>query len=362
MKRLAFFVLAMPLVANAGLISGFEQGLDGWEYIGDVSTQTADIGIDPTQARHMAFVTTMCDPLNPPSQDVCDLEGHRELPYSGVSSPPSRFADEFLNGPGLFYTGESGALKTRFYAPRAGVLSFDWNYVGEPGDDAYFHVWSEESESVLFALLYDGLGDDYLDRMPTEVELCSRYFFADPDRDACAELGYPFYGETGWRTRTVEVSESGWYWIGFGMGEIAEGTVPSLLALDNVRYKVPEPGTLVLLCIGLVGIGLFRRRELAELACRAITNWNTPFAPYLLGSAVAYVRGTRVVTIVGNVPLNQLLAEVQPDDPAVGELCRPLDEAQFGASLGRRTVCIRADSCVGPLTASSWDRSEYRVR
>lgn len=55
------------------------------------------------------------------------------------------------------------------------------------------------------------------------------------------------------------------------------------------------------------------------LAGIAITNWNTPFAPYLLASAVGYVGGTWVVTVLGNVPLNQRLAEVQPGDPAASE-------------------------------------------
>ena len=75
-------------VAHAGLISGFESGLGEWEHIGDVSIQTSAIGLNPTQAAKMAFVTTMCDQNNPPSQGGrCSYSGlTNEHPYSGISS------------------------------------------------------------------------------------------------------------------------------------------------------------------------------------------------------------------------------------------------------------------------------------
>jgi uncharacterized membrane protein len=52
------------------------------------------------------------------------------------------------------------------------------------------------------------------------------------------------------------------------------------------------------------------------LAGIAITRWEASSSPWLLGGAVAYVIGTWLVTIVGNVPLNQQLAQVGPSDPA----------------------------------------------
>ncbi len=43
----------------------------------------------------------------------------------------------------------------------------------------------------------------------------------------------------------------GWYTLGIGVGEIAEGTAPTILALDNLAFaaSIPEPGTLALLAI-----------------------------------------------------------------------------------------------------------------
>lgn len=48
------------------------------------------------------------------------------------------------------------------------------------------------------------------------------------------------------------------------------------------------------------------------LAGYAIANWSTPPAPWLLGASVAYVIGCWVLTIAGNVPLNNTLAGTAP--------------------------------------------------
>lgn len=48
------------------------------------------------------------------------------------------------------------------------------------------------------------------------------------------------------------------------------------------------------------------------LAGYAIANWSTPSAPWILGGSVAYVIGCWVLTIAGNVPLNNKLADSLP--------------------------------------------------
>jgi uncharacterized membrane protein len=61
-------------------------------------------------------------------------------------------------------------------------------------------------------------------------------------------------------------------------------------------------------------LGVFTGTALVSLllAGYAITNWSTPPAPWLLGGAVAYVVGCWVLTIAGNVPLNNQLADASP--------------------------------------------------
>ena len=52
----------------------------------------------------------------------------------------------------------------------------------------------------------------------------------------------------------------------------------------------------------------------------AVVGWSHPSAPYFLGGAMFYFVGTFLVTMVGNVPLNDQLAAVSATDPAAAEL------------------------------------------
>ena len=51
------------------------------------------------------------------------------------------------------------------------------------------------------------------------------------------------------------------------------------------------------------------------LAISSLLNWHQPSAAYLLVGSLLYLVGTVLVTIVGNVPLNDALAIVKPDSP-----------------------------------------------
>ena len=52
----------------------------------------------------------------------------------------------------------------------------------------------------------------------------------------------------------------------------------------------------------------------------ALTGWSNPSAPYFLGGALFYLVGTILVTIFGNVPLNDQLAAVSATDPGTLEV------------------------------------------
>src|SRR5262245_39107026 len=67
---------------NASLISGFENGLAGWEYVGDVSAQDSSVGTTPTQGKYVGFITTLCDQR---VVNWCNTS-LTEVPYSGHSS------------------------------------------------------------------------------------------------------------------------------------------------------------------------------------------------------------------------------------------------------------------------------------
>ncbi len=52
----------------------------------------------------------------------------------------------------------------------------------------------------------------------------------------------------------------------------------------------------------------------------ALAGWGRPSAPFFLGGALFYLVGTFVVTVLGNVPLNDQLAAVSATDPAAGDV------------------------------------------
>ena len=52
----------------------------------------------------------------------------------------------------------------------------------------------------------------------------------------------------------------------------------------------------------------------------ALAGWGHPSAPFFLGGALFYLVGTILVTIFGNVPLNDQLAAVSVTDPGTPEV------------------------------------------
>lgn len=251
--------------AAPALLSGFESGLAGWQTIGDVSAQSAASGLNPTEGTRSAFLTTMSS---------------YENPFSGTASPIGWQAQQFLGlpiGPGEFmaampdlhlalpgggsYTspevGESGAMKLRFYVDSPSLISFDWNRIGRDYDSAYFSLWADDSSGFR---INDWLWANpayYLPFGDSGVDLCSR----TPEYCTSFNLN----GETGWHKHSLAVMDAGWYYIGFAMGEVAEGTVPSVLALDNLQIQslaeLPEPNAALLAAGALAALGISSRRR-----------------------------------------------------------------------------------------------------
>jgi hypothetical protein len=271
-KFLAVTTFLCSTAAHAGLISGFENGMLGWQYIGDVSVQNSSIGLPPTQGHNFVFLTTL------------SMTGNTTGPeptYSGTDSPSSYTARAFLgiqtvqppvgdpymagfpmvdpNATGGGYlsyatSGESAAIKTQFTVNRPGFVSFDWDRVGEDGDNAYFTIWNDDLGSRINGWIYDP--HTYTDGFtPVDVGLCSH--------TTSVALGCGFYNaQTGWHTLNVWIGTPGTYTIGFGMNEIDEGTVPTILALDNVRFNVvPEPSSTALIGLAMAGLAFARRRK-----------------------------------------------------------------------------------------------------
>ena len=267
-KFVAVSMLMASSLAHAGLISGFEDGLKDWTTLGDVSVQTAASGLAPTQGRNLVFLSTL---------------GANETPYSGVASPASSAARNFLgiqtipgtgccDGPTMAgfplvdtsmpgggtldyaMVGESAAIKTQFTVSHAGYVSFDWDRIGTDTDNAYYTIWSDELGSRLNGWIYE----PHISTEPftaIDVGLCAR---TTHSANGCSS----YDAHTDWHEKRVWIDTPGTYFLGFGMNEIAEYTVGTVLAIDNVRFNVvPEPDGVFLFGLAGAALLLARRRR-----------------------------------------------------------------------------------------------------
>ena len=81
-----------------------------------------------------------------------------------------------------------------------------------------------------------------------------------------------------------------------------------IAAMQSINIVVINPSFLgVFMGTALLSLGV---------AGLALTRWSHPLAIFFLGGAVCYVAGTFLVTILGNIPLNDQLAAVKATDPA----------------------------------------------
>jgi hypothetical protein len=167
------------------------------------------------------------------------------FPGGGILEPP--------------IVGEGGAMKYRFYAPVPGDISFDWNRIGRDSDSAFMSIWSDDNsirinDWIYYATSFKGTFS------PSGVDLCAHKEFPSDCLDPAKASFYNV--ATGWMGKSVRVLHPGWYTIGFGVGEVAEGTAPTVLALDNLQFTpLPEPGIPSSMAAAAIVLALAARRR-----------------------------------------------------------------------------------------------------
>jgi uncharacterized membrane protein len=96
----------------------------------------------------------------------------------------------------------------------------------------------------------------------------------------------------------------------------------SSFVMRALRRLPPENGIAAMQSINIVvinpsflGVFLGTAAVCVAIAVGSVVHWHRPGAAYLLAGSVLYLIGTFVATMLGNVPLNNLLASITPADP-----------------------------------------------
>ncbi len=89
-------------------------------------------------------------------------------------------------------------------------------------------------------------------------------------------------------------------------------TAEGIGAMQSINVVVLNPSFL----------GAFMGTAVVSLGAAglALAGWGDPSAPFFLGGALFYLVGTFLVTMLGNVPLNNQLAAVSATDPAARDV------------------------------------------
>ncbi len=202
----------------------FEDDFTDWSILGAATIQGSDFGTPPSDGESNALILN--ELLAVPDDEI---EEFLEL------SPGSL---EDLSGS---FVAEGSAMKQTFLANAGDVLTFDFNFLtNEFIPDEEFNDFSFVSLSGL-DLLADTFSP-FVDSLTT------------------------FFKETGYQSRSYEITKTGTYTLGFGVADAEDFGGLSGLLVDNVkltaRASIPEPTTTLGLFASAFGaFSLLKKRQ-----------------------------------------------------------------------------------------------------
>jgi hypothetical protein len=212
-----------------------------------------------------------------------------------VTAPPTgetyQYVSTFGGTLGAGRLGDAGGyngsslLSPLFTAAANDVLKFNFNYVTTDGSGYSDYAWARllDGDGDQVAILFTartrpdgsivpgfGLPDAEATLTPGSVEIIDGAPEWSPlgeDPDTCFQGSGNGCGYTGWVESLFTILDAGTYQLEFGVTNISDDSFNSGLAIngavigDEVIGEVPEPGTLAVLGLGLLGLGFARRRK-----------------------------------------------------------------------------------------------------
>lgn len=222
-----------PQLASAAVVNGgFETGdLTGWTQIAFGHAPDASIGVTPTHGTYQGYVETT---------------GNYTAVASVIESALGIDETDFTALGAGTPTNGNAITQDVTVAAAGDALTFDWNFLSDELD--------EEAIYNDFAYLI----------IDTSV-----FLLASRNSSSFDTVSPPpgFDGQTDWASGSYTFSTAGTHTIGFGAFNVGDTGHNSVLLLDAVSLPVPEPGSAVLLAVGVALAGLgYRARRLGRVA------------------------------------------------------------------------------------------------
>lgn len=250
----AIACLGISSKAEAAIVNGgFEDGLTGFEAIGDVTTVGADFGVRPSEGNFQAFLSTAFQEVVGLDENFVPIVGGNAAIAPFISGVPN--LEEFLELPSDFLgnspfgnlaTGDviEGSAIRRSLQGRAGqTLTFAYNFltdefVGENADPTF--------NDFAFVTVKNNAGFNQI--LPLASTVSSTFRASDS----------VFFDETGYQRFSFTFPTSDEYTFGIGVVDVGEPTIISGLLVDEVEVPETTP-TLGLLAGGILGGMMIKR-------------------------------------------------------------------------------------------------------